>query len=77
MVKDWENASLNHMVLSTSYQCLPGNNMTLKTSVLGLALSPKPVSQAKSLPTSKLGTMGVTPSDSKVSDSSNEGSKQK
>jgi hypothetical protein len=37
--------SPDHMVLSTSYQCLPGAKMTLKTAVLGFALPQMLVSQ--------------------------------
>jgi hypothetical protein len=39
------SASSNNFVSSTSYQCLPGNKITLKTTMLGLALPPKPISR--------------------------------
>jgi hypothetical protein len=69
------SASSNNFVSSTSYQCLPGNKITLKTTMLGLALPPKPISHPNPPPpTSKLGTAEVTRPDS---DPSNEGRKQK
>src|SRR6202041_1894689 len=46
-------ASPDHMVLSTSYRCLPGAKMILKTTVLGFALPQKPISRANTLLTSK------------------------
>ena len=61
-------ASPDHMVLSTSYRCLPGAKMILKTPVLGFALPQKPISCANTLLTSKLGTMEVTRSDLNNSD---------
>lgn len=40
------NDGPNYTVPSTTYRCLPGSKMTLKTTVLGLTLPPKPVSAA-------------------------------
>jgi hypothetical protein len=68
------SASSNNFVSSTSYQYLPGNKITLKTTMLGLALPPKPISRPNPPPTSKLGTVEVTRPDS---DPSDKGRKQK
>lgn len=71
------SASSDNFVSSTSYRCLPGNKITLKTTVLGLALPPKPVSRPNTPTSGKLGIAEATRSDLNHSDSSDEEKKQK